>query len=333
MTTSDSAARAMIPEPTRTGLAADALQRAVLDNLTCLQASLPAIATPNDWYMALAYSVRDRMLARWVSTVRTYAARDVKVVCYLSAEFLIGPQLGNNLVNLGIEAGRARGDARARPGPRRAARARRRAGPRQRRPRTAGGLLPGLARHARGAGDRLRHPLRVRHLRPGDPRRLAGGGDRQVAAEGQPLGDRAPGRQLLRQLRRPHRGLRPTPRAAIACAGSRRVRSRAWPATRRCSATASTPATRCGCGRARRSSPSTSRTSTSATTTARSSEKIDLRDPLQGALPERRAGDRQAPAPRAAVLLRLLLAAGHAAPARHRRTSRSRASPTCSPCS
>ena len=49
----------------------------------------------------------------------------------------------------------------------------------------------------------------------------------------------------------------------------------------------------------------------------------DLRDALQGALSERRAGDRQAPAPRAAVLLRLLLAAGHAAPARHEgRTAR-----------
>jgi starch phosphorylase len=91
-------------EPTRTGLAADTLQRAVLENLACLQARFPDIATAHDWYMALAYSVRDRMLARWVSTVRAYAARDVKVACYLSAEFLIGPQLDNNLVNLGIEA-------------------------------------------------------------------------------------------------------------------------------------------------------------------------------------------------------------------------------------
>jgi len=91
-------------EPTRTGLAADTLARAVLDNLAYLQASYPGLATAHDWYMALAYSVRDRMLARWVSTVQTYVARDVKVACYLSAEFLIGPQLGNNLVNLGIEA-------------------------------------------------------------------------------------------------------------------------------------------------------------------------------------------------------------------------------------
>jgi glycogen phosphorylase len=92
------------PEPTRTGLASDALQRAVLDNLVYTLARLPEIATPHDWYMALACSVRDRMLARWMSTVRAYAARGVKIVCYLSAEFLTGPQLGNNLVNLGIEA-------------------------------------------------------------------------------------------------------------------------------------------------------------------------------------------------------------------------------------
>ncbi|HVP33398.1 MAG TPA: glycogen/starch/alpha-glucan phosphorylase [Steroidobacteraceae bacterium] len=91
-------------DATRCGLGAEALRRAVLDNLVCLQARFPDIASPHDWYMALAYSVRDRMLDRWVKTVRTYATQEVKVVCYLSAEFLIGPQLGNNLVSLGIEA-------------------------------------------------------------------------------------------------------------------------------------------------------------------------------------------------------------------------------------
>src|SRR5215469_7529854 len=98
------ASKASVPEPTRTGLSAETLQRAVLDNLTYIQARLPEFATPHDWYMALAYSVRDRMLERWQSSVRADAQRDVKVVCYLSAEFLIGPQLANNLLSLGIAA-------------------------------------------------------------------------------------------------------------------------------------------------------------------------------------------------------------------------------------
>jgi starch phosphorylase len=91
-------------DSTRTGLSADTLQRAVGDNLIYLLARFPEVATPHDWYLALAYSVRDRMLERWAQTVQTYFARDVKVACYLSAEFLIGPQLNNNLLNLGIEA-------------------------------------------------------------------------------------------------------------------------------------------------------------------------------------------------------------------------------------
>jgi starch phosphorylase len=82
----------------------DGFQHDVVRNLISRQARYPDIATAHDWYMALAHSVRDRMLARWAASTKTYAAKNVKVACYLSAEFLIGPQLGNNLLNLGMEA-------------------------------------------------------------------------------------------------------------------------------------------------------------------------------------------------------------------------------------
>jgi starch phosphorylase len=90
-------------EDVRTGLGASVLKRAIVDNLAYVQGRLPSFATRNDWYLALAHTVRDRLLHRWVRTVQTCSARDVKVVAYLSAEFLTGPHLGNNLGNLGIE--------------------------------------------------------------------------------------------------------------------------------------------------------------------------------------------------------------------------------------
>lgn len=93
----------MTTESVRAGLSVPAIRQSVLDNLAYLQARYPAIATPWNWYMALGYSIRDRLLDRWVASVKTYAAPDVKVACYLSAEFLIGPQLCSNLLNLGIE--------------------------------------------------------------------------------------------------------------------------------------------------------------------------------------------------------------------------------------
>jgi len=52
--------------------------------------------------MALAYTVRDQLLHRWIKTVEQYRREDVRIVSYLSAEFLLGPHLENNLINLGI---------------------------------------------------------------------------------------------------------------------------------------------------------------------------------------------------------------------------------------
>ena len=89
-------------EDDRTGLSIETLKRAFLDNLFYIQGKFPAIATQNDYYMALAYTVRDRLFQRWITTAETYTSNGSKTVCYLSAEFLMGPHLGNNLINLGI---------------------------------------------------------------------------------------------------------------------------------------------------------------------------------------------------------------------------------------
>src|SRR5262245_33174750 len=80
----------------------EAIKSDLLDHLFYTQGRLPEMATTNDWYMALAQTVRDRLLDHWIKTVRTLMRSDVRVVAYLSAEYLIGPQLGNNLINLGI---------------------------------------------------------------------------------------------------------------------------------------------------------------------------------------------------------------------------------------
>ncbi len=89
-------------EDDRTGLSIETLRRAMADNLFYIQGKYPEIAKKNDFYMALAYTVRDRLLKRWISTTKSYIEKDVKVVCYLSAEFLMGPHLANNLINLDI---------------------------------------------------------------------------------------------------------------------------------------------------------------------------------------------------------------------------------------
>jgi starch phosphorylase len=141
----------------RTASGVDALAQSFLDNLFFVQGRSRERATVNDLYMALAHTVRDRLVERWIQTVLNYQAQDVRVVCYLSAEFLTGPHLANNLINLGIydEAEQAMLKL---------------------------GLdldtlieqeqEPGLGNGVGHTGhpcNRIRHSLRIRHLRSGNP--------------------------------------------------------------------------------------------------------------------------------------------------------------------
>lgn len=56
-----------------------------------------------DFYIGLAYAIRDRLIERWLATQRSYYKTRAKRVYYLSLEFLVGRTLGNSMINLGTE--------------------------------------------------------------------------------------------------------------------------------------------------------------------------------------------------------------------------------------
>jgi starch phosphorylase len=80
----------------------ETIARAIIDNLYYRQGRVPEFATRNEWYTAVALTVRDRLVDPFVKTGRVLAAQNARIVCYLSAEFLLGPQLMQNLINLGV---------------------------------------------------------------------------------------------------------------------------------------------------------------------------------------------------------------------------------------
>ncbi|MBN2440933.1 MAG: glycogen/starch/alpha-glucan phosphorylase, partial [Spirochaetales bacterium] len=57
-------------------------------------------ATDLDCYKALALTVRDRLIERWIETQQAYYKHNSKRIYYLSMEYLIGRTLGNSLINL-----------------------------------------------------------------------------------------------------------------------------------------------------------------------------------------------------------------------------------------
>ena len=79
-----------------------ALKQSILDHLCFTQGKSVEFATSNDLYVAVAFTVRDRLMQNWVNSLQRLHDKDLKIVGYLSAEFLMGPHLGNALINLDI---------------------------------------------------------------------------------------------------------------------------------------------------------------------------------------------------------------------------------------
>ena len=75
------------------------LNNGINDRLYYTLGKRPDNASKHDFYMALCYAVRDQMMSYWLNNQQP----NKKEVAYLSAEFLIGPQLNNNLLNLGLK--------------------------------------------------------------------------------------------------------------------------------------------------------------------------------------------------------------------------------------
>ena len=92
-----------IPTYDKPGMDIESLKRSLVHRLTYTMGKDPYTATTRDWFHAAAYAVQERLIDRWLETMRSYYVEDAKRVYYLSMEFLIGRTLMNSVLNLKIE--------------------------------------------------------------------------------------------------------------------------------------------------------------------------------------------------------------------------------------
>lgn len=86
----------------RSGMDVGSLKQAVTEHLFYQQGRNIVNTSLNDLYMAVSYTVRDRLQQREHRTMNAVFENDVRLVSYLSAEFLLGPHLGVNLIALNV---------------------------------------------------------------------------------------------------------------------------------------------------------------------------------------------------------------------------------------
>ena len=85
------------------GLSKEDIKKDFLQKLFYHLGRVPALTTDHDLYTALALTIRDRVLRQFVRSTEEFSRQDSRGIAYFSAEYLPGPHLGNNLLNLEIE--------------------------------------------------------------------------------------------------------------------------------------------------------------------------------------------------------------------------------------
>ncbi|MDR0740288.1 MAG: glycogen/starch/alpha-glucan phosphorylase [Puniceicoccales bacterium] len=78
------------------------LKETILHHLECRLAREQTSASPYEWWLAACYTIRDKILNRYIKTQRAQHESDIRRLYYLSLEYLPGRLLKNNLYNSGI---------------------------------------------------------------------------------------------------------------------------------------------------------------------------------------------------------------------------------------
>ena len=84
------------------GKTVEDIRRGFLSNLEYNLARDRFSLTPYDEFLSLSYTVRERLIERWIASQQKYHEKNVKRVYYLSMEFLLGRLLSDNFINLQI---------------------------------------------------------------------------------------------------------------------------------------------------------------------------------------------------------------------------------------